>query len=77
MTEYPNNRFPDGSKVRVTDTGMGNRKYLGKVLYGTKAEADAMMLDIEKLSALEGTSAPDMLVERDPNGGWNLWLWEQ
>jgi len=32
MTDYPNNRFPDGTRVRVTDTGMGNRKYLGKVL---------------------------------------------
>lgn len=32
MADYPNNRFPDGSKVRVTDVGMGGRRYLGKVL---------------------------------------------
>jgi hypothetical protein len=40
MTEYPNNRFPDGSKVRVTDTGMGNRKYLGKVLHVERLAED-------------------------------------
>ena len=33
MAEYPNNRYPNGSKVRVTDIGMGGRKYLGKVLH--------------------------------------------
>ena len=33
MTEYPNNRFPPGTRVRVVDQGMGNRKYLGTVLW--------------------------------------------
>lgn len=32
MTKYPNNRYPDGTRVRVTDVGMNNRKYIGKIL---------------------------------------------
>ena len=32
-TDYPNNRFPDGSRVRVTDTGRNNRRYLARVLH--------------------------------------------
>ena len=40
--------------------------------YGTKAEADAIVADIEKLAALEGTPAPTARVEHDRQGGWNF-----
>jgi hypothetical protein len=39
-TEYPNNRYPDGAKVRVTDVGRDGRKYLGKVLWVERLAED-------------------------------------
>ena len=44
--------------------------------FGTKAEADAMAADIEKQEGVCGRIAPQMRVEHDRAGGWNLWLWE-
>jgi hypothetical protein len=43
---------------------------------GTKAEADAYAADIEKLAALEDQPIPRVTVERDREGGWNVWVWE-
>lgn len=44
--------------------------------YGTKAEADAMAADIEKLAGLQGDPIPRTEVTRDREGGWNVWIWE-
>lgn len=52
-TEYPNNRFPKGTKVRVTDTGMGNRKYLGTVLWVERL-ADDMSPDAWEVELRNG-----------------------
>jgi hypothetical protein len=43
---------------------------------GTKAEADAFAADIEKLAALSGHPTPRVEVAHDPQGGWNVWIWE-
>lgn len=43
---------------------------------GTKEEADAYAADIEKLAWLEGLPEPRVTVERDRQGGWNVWIWE-
>lgn len=44
--------------------------------YGTKAEAEAMAADIEKLAGLQGDPIPRTEVTRDREGGWSVWIWE-
>lgn len=44
--------------------------------FDTKAEADAYAADIEKIAGLEGSFISRTEVTRDPEGGWNVWVWD-
>lgn len=44
--------------------------------YGSREMATAMAADIEKLAALQGEPTPRIDVTPDPDGGWNVWVWE-
>ena len=44
--------------------------------YATRAEAEAMAADIDKLTGLQEQPAPHTCVTRDPQGGWCVWVWE-
>ena len=44
--------------------------------YGSREMSTAMAADMEKLAALQGEPTPRIDVTPDPDGGWNVWVWE-
>lgn len=42
----------------------------------SKEMASAYAKDIEKLAGLQGHQIPRAEVTKDPQGGWNVWVWE-
>lgn len=44
--------------------------------FPTRAMATAYAADIEKLAAMQDEPTPRTEVTRDPEGGWNVWVWE-